>query len=76
MPLNKSEFSYFLNLKRGFFYSRVTSSFEEWKQDIFNSEKVQECCNSWIRIFDLPCNLWSPETFDIIEEWCGGLLEF
>lgn len=74
-PSNKSEFSYFIKLKRDFFDSRVMLLFEEWSPDIYKSEKVQECCNSWIRIFDLPWILWTAESFKIIGERCGGLLE-
>lgn len=74
-PVNKSEHLYFLKLKRGFFEKRVTLVFKQWVHEINQTEMVYECCNSWIRIFNLHWNLWSPEIFKIIGEQCGDLLD-
>lgn len=74
-PSNKSEHYYFLKLKREFFEKRVTLVFDLWSPESNKSDMVYECCNSWIRIFNLPWNLCSYETFKSIVEGCGDLLE-
>lgn len=49
--------------------------FDEWTPDSNSKEKTYECCNSWIKIFGSPWNLWTVSIFELIENQCGGLLD-
>lgn len=74
-PANHDEYLYFINLHKGFFERRITLLFEKWTLGSNSKEKTYECCDSWIKIFGLPWNLWTVSTFELIGDHCGGLLD-
>lgn len=69
---NDDDAFFYFKLKRCFLEKRITLSFECWRQEIKRRKKCFECCNSWVRIFGLPWDLWTTDLFKSSQNQSGG----